>query len=112
MADRRTGAVFTLYEGRHWRNRRRHCTVDAAGDCLPAFTDLDPGTYTIDETTTAPNYGKDPTLPFEFTLAQGQDKVLTFTDLFLTGATRSEDGEARGHLGQHQPEPRCRLHDH
>ena len=43
------------------------CTV-ASGTCNFGTT-LNPGTYTIDETTTPTGYDKDPTLPQTFTLA-------------------------------------------
>ena len=36
------------------------------------FVGLNPGTYTIDETTCPAGYGKDPNLPYTFTLAAGQ----------------------------------------
>ena len=65
------GAVFTLYEGPNTSGTVvGTCTVDAAGDCTSAdFVDLNPGTYTIDETTLPPGggYDKDPNLPETFT---------------------------------------------
>jgi Prealbumin-like fold domain len=81
------GAVFTLYEGADTTGAVvGTCTVDAAGDCLPVFEDLNPGTYTIDETTVPAGYSKDPTLPFTFVLAENEEKILNFTDPALEGA--------------------------
>jgi hypothetical protein len=83
------GAVFTLYEGTGTGGTVvGTCTVDAAGDCLPAFTDLQPGTYTIDETTVPAGYGKDPDLPETFTVAAGQNVELSYTDPVLEGALK------------------------
>jgi hypothetical protein len=83
------GAVFTLYEGAGTTGTVvGTCTVDAAGDCLPSFTNLDPGQYTIDETTVPPNYVKDPDLPFTFTLAQGETRTLEFEDVAQFGAIK------------------------
>jgi hypothetical protein len=91
-----TGAVFTLYEGSDTTGTVvGTCTVNAAGNCVnddgtttfpPSFGSLQPGTYTIDETTVPANYGKDPTLPHTFTVASGQNVELTFTDPRLAGA--------------------------
>jgi hypothetical protein len=81
------GAVFTLYEGSDTTGTVvGTCTVDAAGDCLPSFDDLQPGTYTIDETTVPAGYGKDPSLPHTFSVAAGQTVELSFTDPALEGA--------------------------
>lgn len=75
------GAVFTLYNGSDTTGTvRGTCTVNAAGACLPQFTDLPVGTYTLDETTVPAGYDKDPTLPYTFTVAAGENKSLTFTD--------------------------------
>jgi hypothetical protein len=83
------GAVFTLYEGSDTTGDVvGTCTVDASGDCLPAFTDLQPGTYTLDETGQPVNYGKDPNLPKTFTLAAGDELTFEFTDPLLTGAIK------------------------
>jgi hypothetical protein len=83
------GAVFTLYEGADINGTVvGTCTVDANGDCLPSFTGLNPGQYTLDESNTPANYAKDPTLPFTFTLAQGENKSLTFTDIAQLGAIK------------------------
>jgi hypothetical protein len=83
------GAVFTLYEGSDTTGAVvGSCTVDGNGDCLPSFADLVPGTYTIDESNTPIGYTKDPSLPFTFTLAQGEDKSLLFTDVAQTGAIK------------------------
>jgi uncharacterized surface anchored protein len=62
------------------------CTVNANGDCLPSFTNLNPGQYTIDETVTPAGYTKDASLPFTFTLAAQENKELEFTDVLQTGA--------------------------
>jgi Prealbumin-like fold domain len=83
------GVVFTLYEGPDTSGTVvGTCTVDSNGDCLPPFTNLQPGQYTIDETNTPPNYAKDASLPFTFTLAQGEDKALEFTDVAQLGAIK------------------------
>jgi hypothetical protein len=83
------GAVFTLYNGSNTSGTVvGTCTVDATGACLPSFSGLSAGTYTIDETTTVAGYGKDPILPFTFTLVAGQTKALTFTDPALNGAIK------------------------
>ncbi len=82
-----TGAVFTLYEGTGTGGTVvGTCTVDAAGDCLPTFTDLEPGTYTIDETTVPAGFTKDGDLPETFTLVAGQNKVLNYTNEKLEGS--------------------------
>jgi Prealbumin-like fold domain len=90
-----TGAVFTLYEGSDTTGTVvGTCTVVASGNCEnddgsafpPSFGGLQPGTYTIDETTVPANYGKDPTLPHTFTVASGETVQLTFTDPRLAGA--------------------------
>jgi hypothetical protein len=81
------GAVFTLYEGSDTTGTVvGTCTVDSNGDCLPSFTNLNPGTYTIDETTTPAGYDKDPTLPETFTLAAQENKTLSYTDPARAGA--------------------------
>ena len=75
------GAVFTLYNGTGTGGTvRGTCTVQANGSCTPQFTDLPVGTYTLDETTIPAGYDKDPTLPYTFTIAAGENKSLTFTD--------------------------------
>ena len=82
-----TGAVFTLYEGSDTTGTVvGTCTVDASGDCLPVFSGLTPGTYTIDETTVIPGYTKDGDLPETFTLALGEDKTLSYVNVLQTGA--------------------------
>jgi Prealbumin-like fold domain len=82
------GAVFTLYEGSDTTGTVvGTCTVDANGDCDSLdFQDLNPGTYTIDETTVPAGYDPDPSLPFTFTLAEGENKELEFTDPAQEGA--------------------------
>jgi len=83
------GAVFTLYEGSDTTGTEvGTCTVDAAGDCLPSFTDLDPGTYTIDETTVPAGFTKDGDLPETFTLVAGQNLSLHYDNQKLEGALR------------------------
>lgn len=75
------GAVFTLYNGTGTGGTvRGTCTVQANGLCSPQFTDLPVGTYTLDETTVLAGYDKDPTLPYTFTVAAGENKSLTFTN--------------------------------
>ena len=60
------------------------CTVNADNECVnddgtteypPSFADLQPGTYTIDETVTPAGYGEDPDLPETFTVAIGETVV-------------------------------------
>lgn len=90
------GAVFTLYEGSVVGGTVvGTCTVDAAGDCInddpavtspPSFPNLQPGTYTIDETTVPAGYGQDPDLPETFTIVALQSKSLSYTDPALEGA--------------------------
>jgi hypothetical protein len=82
------GAVFTLYEGTGTGGTVvGSCTVLADGSCSDdSFSDLSPGTYTIDETSTPAGYDPDPSLPFTFTLATGENRVLTFTDPAQAGA--------------------------
>lgn len=75
------GAVFTLYNGSDTTGTvRGTCTVQANGACTPVFADLPVGTYTLDETTVPAGYDKDPTLPYTFSVAAGENKQLTFTD--------------------------------
>ncbi len=87
-----TGAVFTLYAGTIASGNGTvvgTCTVIADGTCpvtTGSFTDLTPGDYHIDETTTPAGYDKDPTLPLNFTLATGEAKELSFTDPAREGA--------------------------
>lgn len=91
------GAVFTLYEGSGTTGDVvGTCTVGADGICTPSFTDLQPGTYTLDETGQPANYGKDPALPYTFTVAIGESKSLTFTDPRLLGALRILKNSTKG----------------
>jgi Prealbumin-like fold domain len=102
------GAVFTLYEGSDTTGDVvGTCTVIASGDCVnddgttvfpPSFGQLQPGTYTIDETTLPPggNYAKDPNLPHTFTVATGEEVELTFTDPRLAGALRILKNSTKG----------------
>jgi hypothetical protein len=81
------GAVFTLYEGADTTGDVvGTCTVDADGDCLPPFTDLTSGQYTLDETNTPAGYTKDASLPKTFTLAFGENASFEFTNVLQTGA--------------------------
>jgi hypothetical protein len=90
------GAVFTLYEGSDTSGAVvGSCTVDADGNCVnddgtttypPSFANLQPGTYTIDESGQPANYGKDPALPDTFTVDVGQTVQLSYTDPRLQGA--------------------------
>jgi hypothetical protein len=75
------GAVFTLYNGTGTGGTVvGTCTVQANGSCTStSFNDLPVGTYTLDETPIA-GYDKDPTLPYTFTIAAGENKQLTFTN--------------------------------
>ena len=86
-----TGAEFTLYSGSDTSGTNEGtCTVAADGTCSPSFADLQPGTYTIDETAlpTSGNYSKDPNLPYTITpaLTAGQVLNLEFTDPALPGS--------------------------
>lgn len=83
------GAQFTLYSGSTTSGSTiGTCTVAASGSCSPSFTNLQPGTYTIDETATPTSgiYSKDPNLPDTFTVAAGQTVTLSFTDPALPGS--------------------------
>jgi hypothetical protein len=88
------GAVFTLYNGTGLGGTVvGTCTVDGNGDCVDAngdnpFTGLDPGDYTLDETSTPAGYDKDPLLVggYSFTLEIGDSLELEFTDPAQAGA--------------------------
>lgn len=71
------GAVFTLSNA---NGIVATCTTDAAGVCQPPFTNLTPGTYTIDETTVPAGYAKAAGLPAQITLANGETKNLEYTN--------------------------------
>jgi Prealbumin-like fold domain len=91
------GAIFTLYAGTGTGGTViGTCTVDASGDCVPSFGSLQTGTYTLDETNTPAGYAKDPTLPYTFTLVQGQNLTLTFTDPALKGALSIVKNSTKG----------------
>jgi hypothetical protein len=100
------GAQFTLYEGSDTTGDVvGTCTVDADGNCVnddgtteypPSFADLQPGTYTIDETLTPVGYGKDPDLPDTFTVAIGETVPLSYTDPRLQGALRILKNSTKG----------------
>jgi hypothetical protein len=91
------GVIFTLYNGPDTSGTVvGTCTVDATGNCLPSFTDLDPGQYTIDETNTPSGYTKDPSLPFTFTLALNENLTLTFTDVAQRGALAILKNSSKG----------------
>jgi hypothetical protein len=91
------GAVFTLYSGTGTGGAVvGTCTVDANGDCLPSFINLNPGTYTIDETTTPNGYTKDASLPLTFTLAASESKSLPFTDVAQAGALKILKNSSKG----------------
>jgi uncharacterized surface anchored protein len=94
--------VFTLYNGTGILGTVvGTCTVDAVGDCVDAlgnnpFTDLDPGDYTLDETGQPAGFGKDPNLPYSFTLATGDSLELEFTDPALLGAIEITKTSSKG----------------
>lgn len=71
------GAVFTLSNA---NGIVATCTTDAAGVCQPPFTNLTPGTYTIDETTVPTGYAKAAGLPAQITLTNGETKNLEYTN--------------------------------
>jgi Prealbumin-like fold domain len=89
------GAVFTLYSGSDTTGTVvGTCTVLANGTCSPDFTNLQPGTYTIDETTVPAGYTKDASLPLTFSLVAGETKSLSFTDQAAPGTvsvTKTDD---------------------
>ncbi|HEX5938206.1 MAG TPA: SpaA isopeptide-forming pilin-related protein [Actinomycetota bacterium] len=101
-----TGAVFTLYEGADTTGDEvGTCTVDAAGDCVnddgtttfpPSFVDLEPGTYTIDETTVPAGFVKDADLPDTFTVAAGESVELAYTNVKLEGALVINKNSTKG----------------
>jgi Prealbumin-like fold domain len=92
-----TGAVFTLYAGSdNTGTVKGTCTILASGSCDSTFTNLTPGTYTIDETTTPAGYDKDPTLPFTFTLAANESRTLSFTDPARAGALSIVKNSTKG----------------
>jgi hypothetical protein len=90
------GAVFTLYQGSDTTGTVvGTCTVDADGDCVnddgtttfpPSFADLEPGTYTIDETTVPAGFEKDADLPDTFTVVAGDEVELSYENVKLEGA--------------------------
>ncbi len=91
------GVIFTLYNGPDTSGTVvGTCTVDAAGNCLPSFTGLNPGQYTIDETNTPSGYTKDASLPLTFTLVQNEDRTLTFTDVAQRGALAIVKNSTKG----------------
>jgi hypothetical protein len=91
------GAEFTLYEGSDTSGTVvGTCTVDANGDCLPSFLNLNPGTYTIDETVTPAGYTKDASLPLTFTLGASENKELEFTDVAQAGALAIVKNSTKG----------------
>ena len=91
------GAVFTLYSGSDTTGTVvGTCTILASGSCDSTFTGLNPGTYTIDETTIPTGYDKDPTLPFTFTLAANESRTLPFTDPARAGALAIVKNSTKG----------------
>jgi hypothetical protein len=81
------GAVFTLYQGSGTGGAVvGSCTVQANGTCTPAFSNLLPGQYTIDETTVPAGYTKDSTLPLTFSVVAGETKNLSFTNAAQPGS--------------------------
>jgi Prealbumin-like fold domain len=91
------GVIFTLYNGPNTSGTVvGTCTVDATGACLPTFTGLNPGQYTIDETNTPSGYTKDTSLPYTFTLANLQNLTLTFTDVAQKGALTILKNSSKG----------------
>jgi hypothetical protein len=96
------GVIFTLYNGPNTSGTVvGSCTVLADGSCDDAsFANLQPGQYTIDETNTPAGYDKDPSLPFTFTLALNEHRVLTFTDPPQRGALAIVKNSTKGGLVQ------------
>jgi hypothetical protein len=92
-----TGAVFTLYSGSDTTGTIvGTCTILASGSCDSTFTGLNPGTYTIDETTIPTGYDKDPTLPLTFSLAANESRTLPFTDPARAGALAIVKNSTKG----------------
>ena len=79
------GAVFTLYNGTGTGGTVAGTCTIVSGTCNFG-TNLNPGTYTIDETTVPAGYDPDPDLPFTFTLAANQSLILPFEDVAQAGA--------------------------
>jgi Prealbumin-like fold domain len=100
------GAVFTLYSGSGTGgpvvgtctiNADGNCVNDAAGSAFPpSFANLSPGTYTLDETTVPSGYLKDPSMPQTFTLAAGETKTITATDIKLANVIVKKVGSDGG----------------
>lgn len=90
VAGSQAGAVFSLYTGSLGDAGALvgTCTVDATDACLPVFSGLSPGNYSLTESTTPAGYNTDPLLDpfFTFTLAASENKTLTFTDPLQAGA--------------------------
>jgi hypothetical protein len=89
------GAVFTLYAGSDTTGSVVGTCTISNGTCSFGTT-LNPGTYTIDETTVPAGYDKDPTLPQTFTLAANESKTLTFTDPARAGALKIVKNSSKG----------------
>jgi hypothetical protein len=94
------GAIFTLYAGTGTGGTLiGSCTVAADGTCTSAsFSNLQPGTYTFDESSTPAGYDKDPALVpyYTFTLSASQSLVLTFTDPAQAGALAIVKNSTKG----------------
>jgi Prealbumin-like fold domain len=99
------GAVFTLYSGSGTGGPIvGTCTINADGNCVnnapnstfpPSFT-LNPGTYTLDETTVPPGYIKDASLPVTFTLAASEPRTINVTDVTLANLSVTKVGSDGG----------------
>ena len=95
-----SGAVFTLYSGTTTSGTVvGTCTVDSTGQCgtSPSFVDLQPGSYTIDETSVPTGYDKDASLPFTFSVVAGEAKSLAFTNVAAPGhidIAKTDDADA------------------
>ena len=83
------GAVFTLYSGSAVDATKvvGTCTV-SSGQCgsNPSFSNLLPGTYTLDESTVPDGYTKPATLPLTFTVISGENKSIPIIDAAQPGS--------------------------
>lgn len=91
------GAVFTFYSGSGTGGSVvGTCTILASGSCDSTITGLNPGTYTVDETTVPAGYDPDPDLPLTFTLAANESKTLSFEDVAQKGAIEITKTSSKG----------------
>ena len=83
------GAQFTLYPGADTSGTAIDtCTVQADGTCTPTFANLQPGEYTLAESSVPEGYTADPDLPYTFTLAAGENLTIPFTNEAAPGTVK------------------------